>query len=328
MTAWREISKTVHDFISDEVVYTLQELSDRTGVSVQTLHRWDRSGKFIAMRCEYHNRSYKYYTEEQLNQLVESDLYLEMPMIKNRDLIGRTIGKLYVRDFSEAAIRKGYYGSYTCECECGNIIDVPRSELISGKHLSCGCRFHNLSGRIFGYWHVDSLADDYYTPGGSKAYRYNCTCRCGTKRVIFARSLLSGASQSCGCLHDERMMSKYEFCVVTYLESVGFVKNVSTDKGYVQHKTYDGLTGVGGNLLSYDFYVWAGDYSWLIECQGGQHYFPVPLWGGEDAFKKQKEHDFRKRKYAEKLGVPLIEIPYSMFNYDDVTLLLKESGIR
>lgn len=333
MSAWDKVSVTIHDFnipLCHENVYTMKEMSDLTSVSVQTLNRLDRKKVFEARRVEHNNRVYRYYTESQYQTFIKSDVYLNMPMVKNRDLIHTTIGKLYVRDFSDSARKKGYYGSYICECECGNIVELARSELLNGKHLSCGCRFHDLTGKTFGYWHVDSLAEPSYTQGGFKLIRYNCTCKCGTKRIIIARSLTSGASQSCGCLRDEIAMSKYEFSVRNYLESLGLTAGLSDDKrdGYVQHKTYDDLVGLGGHRLSYDFLVMLHDKCWLIECQGGQHYFPVDLWGGVEAFEKQKEHDYRKREYAVKLGITLVEIPYYAFKFDDVVKILQESGIR
>lgn len=332
MSAWDTISMTIHDFNTGETecVYTAKEFSDKTGVSVQSLNRFDRSAKFKAKRIVYNNRTYRYYTQSQLDDFLDSDFYLSLPMIKNRDLIGTNIGKLFIRDFSESAKKKGYYGSYLCECECGNIVELARSELISGKHLSCGCKFKNLVGMNFGYWHVDELAEPLITPSNFKVFRYKCTCRCGTKRTVIARSLTTGASYSCGCFRDEVAMSKYEFCVCQYLESLGLSRGLGDNKvnGYVQHKSYDDLLGVGGHRLSYDFLVQMNGMKWLIECQGGQHYFPVPLWGGEEMFERQKEHDMRKREYADSIHVLLIEIPYTCFSYDEIVAVLQENGIR
>ena len=330
MSAWREISITVHDLNIGDDIYTVQEFSVETGVSVQSLNRFDRNGKFVSKRIVHNNRTYRYYTKTQLYDFLDSELYKSLPMIKNRDLIGTYIGKLYIKDFSDRARHKGYYGSYICECECGNVVELARSELLSNKYLSCGCKFKNLVGKDFGYWHVDSLAEPLITPGGSKVFRYNCTCKCGTKRVVIARSLTGGTSYSCGCFRDEVAMSKYEFCVCTYLESLGVSKGLNDDKcvGYVQHKSYDDLLGVGGHRLSYDFLIQINDNRWLVECQGGQHYFPVELWGGDDAFAKQMEHDIRKKKYAEMIGIPLVEISYTNFSYDDIVNVLQQNGIE
>lgn len=89
------------------------------------------------------------------------------------------------------------------------------------------------------------------------------------------------------------------------------------------------LKGIGGGNLSYDFYIELGDgRSWLIEYQGGQHYFPVSIFGGDFGFEKQQEHDRRKREYAINLGIDLIEIPYNMDTYESISIFLKSHGIE
>lgn len=168
-----------------------------------------------------------------------------------------------------------------------------------------------------------------YTPGGFKLFAYNCTCRCGTKRTVIARSLTSHSSQSCGCLRDAVSMSKCERHVRDYLDGLNLVNYViNAGDYYVQHKTYSDLVGLGGGFLSYGFYVKIGDNDWLIECQGGQHYKPVELWGGIEAFEKQSEHDKRKRDYADSHDICLIEVPYYMLKYDTVCSLLRTYGIK
>lgn len=321
-----EISRTVHDLNLNlsESIYTVKEIAAKIGISIQTVNRYDKNGVFVANRVTYNNRIYKYYTESQYVDFINSDVYKNLNSVRNSDLLGTDIGKLKVVSFSESAVSKGYYGSYICECDCGNVVELARSELMSGKHLSCGCRFHDLTGRDFGFWHVDSIASCSYTKCGSKLFRYNCTCRCGTKRIVIARSLTSGRSMSCGCVRDI-VPSKGELYVRKYLDSIGFVEFVD----YSQYKTYPDLKGIGGGNLSYDFYIELGDgRSWLIEYQGGQHYFPVSIFGGDFGFEKQQEHDRRKREYAINLGIDLIEIPYNMDTYESISIFLKSHGIE
>ena len=80
---------------------------------------------------------------------------------------------------------------------------------------------------------------------------------------------------------------------------------------FVPHKSYDDLRGVGGGKLSYDFYL--PNFNLLIEYQGEQHEHPVNVFGGEEQFQIQQEHDFRKREYAKTHGVELFEIWYYDF---------------
>lgn len=386
----------INNISFDEPVFTPSEISEKLGVSIQTINRWDRNGEFVAKRIKPNGKNvYRYYTETQYVEFVNSNKYLNMNHIKNSDIIGETFGKLKVLSFSESAIRKGYYGSYICECSCGNTVELKRYKLINHKIKSCGCKFHDLTNKQFGRWHVDSIAQAYNTPCGSKIIQYNCTCDCGTKRVVTARALTSGASQSCGCLHSEiissmflndlkdkvfgdltvkqrvetkwspsgktmytmwkckckcgntinvssvnllsgridscgcrnnanRGSSKYETHVIQYLESIGLIEG----DGFILHKTFPDLLGVGGGFLSYDLFVTIRNKSWLIECQGEQHYKPVEWYGGIKFFEKQKEHDLRKRNYAQRVGIQLIEIPFTCVSYNDVKTILNNSGIK
>ena len=87
---------------------------------------------------------------------------------------------------------------------------------------------------------------------------------------------------------------------------------------YESQKKYDDLFGVGNKLLSYDFYL--PQYNLLTEIQGIQHEKPIEIFGGEEQFKTQQEHDRRKREYAEKNGYKLLEIWY--YDYDRIEEIL------
>lgn len=65
----------------------------------------------------------------------------------------------------------------------------------------------------------------------------------------------------------------------------------------------------------------------FIECQGQQHYHPIELFGGEKQFQIQKVHDRLKRRHAEWLGVPLLEISYLEDSYESVAKILKLHNI-
>jgi hypothetical protein len=80
---------------------------------------------------------------------------------------------------------------------------------------------------------------------------------------------------------------------------------------FIPQKTFEGLVGMGGGLLSYDFYLFK--YNLLIEYQGKYHDGTVPNQSKED-FEKQVEHDRRKKEYAENNKIKLLEIWYWDFN--------------
>lgn len=81
---------------------------------------------------------------------------------------------------------------------------------------------------------------------------------------------------------------------------------------YELHHSFDGLYGVNGGLLSYDFYL--PEYNVLIEAQGKQHIEPIAHFGGEEQFIIQVEHDERKREYAKTKNIKLLEIFYNDIN--------------
>ena len=88
---------------------------------------------------------------------------------------------------------------------------------------------------------------------------------------------------------------------------------------YEAQKKYSDLIGVKGGLLSYDFYL--PDYNLLIEYQGEQHEKVVEYFGGENGFKIRQEHDSRKKEYAKRHNIQLLEIWYN----ENIEQKLKET---
>lgn len=64
-------------------------------------------------------------------------------------------------------------------------------EILVPSHL----RFNNLTGKPYGLWTVISFAGR-----AKKNLLWNCRCKCGTERVVRGSHLVSGASESCGCV--------------------------------------------------------------------------------------------------------------------------------
>lgn len=82
-------------------------------------------------------------------------------------------------------------------------------------------------------------------------------------------------------------------------------------------KPFDGLVGVGGKGLTYDFYL--PTYNVLIEYQGAYHDGNAKHQT-EAEFKYRGEHDRRKRMFAVKNNINLLEIWYWDFNLIDKIL--------
>ena len=109
---------------------------------------------------------------------------------------------------------------------------------------------------------------------------------------IFSKGIL------CTCQQDS--VSKGEAKIAQVLDKY--------DITYYSQKSFKGLVGVKNGLLSYDFYL--PTKNMLIEFQGEQHYKPFDLFGGEEKYKVQKEHDLRKKNYAKSHNITLVEIMY------------------
>lgn len=95
---------------------------------------------------------------------------------------------------------------------------------------------------------------------------------------------------------------------------------------FIPQMKYDGLIGLGGGNLSYDFYL--PDYNILIECQGIQHReYTKGFHKTKKDFEKQLEHDLRKREYAKQHNIKLLEIWY--YELDKIEdILIKELELQ
>lgn len=135
--------------------------------------------------------------------------------------------------------------------------------------------------------------------------RINCRCLiCGYEWSPFADDLSMGKGCPICCLsHGEKEIGK-----------ILQVANIP----FVPQKSFDGLFGLGGGLLSYDFYLPLNNL--LIEFQGEQHERPT---FGQEQFQIQQEHDRRKRDYAKQHNLKLLEIWY--YDYDNIEIILKNN---
>lgn len=241
-----------------------------------------------------------------------------------RDLEGQSFGRWVVIGQQRPRPGKGRTDrEWLCRCSCGTERFVLEQSLVRNLSVSCGCyrleqlkdvaEFEDLSGRTFGVWLVLHRVADRFYPSGGRAQMWLCRCVCGAENEVAGQMLKPGISQSCGCLGG----SVLERHVSEYLDEKTCC--------YKRKQTFNDLNGVGGRALSYDFAVYTDDGSrllYLIECQGEQHYRPVKYFGGHSKFKTQQTHDLLKRKYAQDIDVPLIEIKYSCRTRDDISQLL------
>ncbi len=159
------------------------------------------------------------------------------------------------------------------------------------------------------YWSENNNKSSYeVAPKTSTKYKFICE-KCGEE---FERSLDKLNRDDTGVICRE--------CNSSQLET----KTQNTLKKYnIDYKTqikYERLLGLGNGNLSYDFYL--PDYNLLIECQGEQHErFIKGFHKTKKDFKKQLEHDRRKKEYAKEHNINLLEIwYYDMDNIEEILL--------
>ena len=99
---------------------------------------------------------------------------------------------------------------------------------------------------------------------------------------------------------------------------------LSNNIAFEQEKGFDWL--VYHRRMFLDFFL--PEYGVAIECQGGQHFFPTQLFGGEEFYKLTIERDAAKKRLCEEHGIRIlyysnahVEYPYPVF--ESLRLLLK-----
>lgn len=120
-----------------------------------------------------------------------------------RDLTGFKFGKLTVLEKSDKSTKGRTY--WKCLCECGNIKDVYRSNLISGDITSCGWAKYKLPKDLTGFKFSRLTVlkqvekDEKYNKEGTY---WLCRCEYGTEKILHRKSI--GKVFSCGCLQIEK----------------------------------------------------------------------------------------------------------------------------
>lgn len=126
-------------------------------------------------------------------------------------------------------------------------------------------KFIDLTGQKFGRWTVIRRGENHIKPNGKSEVCWWCICDCTPDKeyLVMGQSLRNGASQSCGCLHNEKQkinnlthgLSKNRI----YKIWVG-MKQRCTNVNYTGYNDYGGR---GINICDdwlnsfYNFYCWA-----------------------------------------------------------------------
>lgn len=125
-----------------------------------------------------------------------------------KDLTGQRFGKLTVVSRAKSKIDSSGKPRtmWNCHCDCGNDIVVLADYLKQSKCPSCGCeatknkiiknRVNNIGQKFGRLTIVDILWD-------AKPTKAICKCDCGNNYIGSKADIVSGHTQSCGCLQSE-----------------------------------------------------------------------------------------------------------------------------
>ena len=237
--------------------------------------------------------------------------------LKNENLVGQKFNRLTVIELLNERT-KHRQKIYKCKCDCGNFVNVVSNDLKSENTKSCGCynvelakdRCIDIKGQRFGLLTVLKKGSG-DVPG---VLYWECQCDCGNITNVPSRNLRDGRTISCGCIH-----SLGEQKISNILKENNIM--------YQQQYTFDNFRFKDtGGTPRYDFCIIDNNNNvlYLIEYDGIQHFKAIGGWNDVESYEQRHAHDIEKNIYCLNNKIPLIRIPY--YIYDDLSindLLLK-----
>lgn len=186
------------------------------------------------------------------------------------DIAGQRFGRLVAQRY---IVKDNGHIAWECLCNCGNTAIVSTGHLMSGHTKSCGCYMrdqtskansNDLTGMRFGKLVAIERTAGHQVPSGQILSEYLCRCDCGNMLNVLSMNLVSGNTQSCGCIGSSLGESR-----LTELLLDAKIK-------FKRQCTFPGLCSESnGGLLKFDFAILDEDDNvvCLIEYNGEQHYY-------------------------------------------------------
>ena len=268
--------------------------------------------------CKKYENSFAYHIEVELGESLEKYWDFEKNTVNPYHIYkGSTKEKVWIKCQNEEVnelngiMKKDYHGSYEVSCNnfkygrrCGLCHPTGSNPTIHPYDSFGYCNFDKLLS-----WHPDNKISPFRVGIGKDNERYKFICeQCG---LIFKITLNEITYSNRWCPICLKSKGEKEISSVLRLLNINFV----------QEKTFPDLEGLRNGNLRYDFYL--PKQNILIEYQGEQHEKYIKgMHEDIEAFKRQKEHDRRKREYAKKHKIKLLEIWY--WEYDNIENILKE----
>lgn len=192
-----------------------------------------------------------------------------------KDELGNRHGQLTVLSRAENNARGD--AQWVCRCDCGKTIVAAGVSLRSGHTQSCGClqkakvgkqglrNTADLRNKVFGKLTVAERIS------GKKGVvgKWICNCECGGKTITTSNKLLTGHTQSCGCILSRQVdliSSILKQAKIKFVREYSF-SDLKSDKNYP---------------LRFDFALFSDNQlKCLIEYDGEQHSNPQHFFWSE-----------------------------------------------
>ena len=221
-------------------------------------------------------------------------------------LFGKEINGL---KFGRLKVLETYWDStppkVKCQCDCGNIIITNKNDVQGGHTRSCGCLNREITSNYFTKdWsnYVSETGVKMIKPlyqNNKQQWIWECVCPlCGKSFEALPIKIFNNHTTSCGC----KRLSSGERVIETILNKTGFdyIKQYSFDDCKYKYK------------LKFDFAIFSDNHLlFLIEYDGIQHFKPVSIFGGKDAFVETQIRDNIKTDYCNQNNISLLRLNYN-----------------
>lgn len=188
-----------------------------------------------------------------------------------------------------------------CKCKiCNHIWSVTPNNLLRGH--GCPICWDNNRSIKFRKSHekfmeeLSLISDTIEILGRYNGEHDKIKCKCKKCECIWDSTPNRLLRQNGGCPHCN--FSKGENKIRSILERLGI--------NYIEQHRFAECKNK--RPLPFDFYL--PEYNACIEYQGGQHFFAVDYFGGEDKLLYQQKNDSIKKNFCENNKINLVIIPY------------------
>lgn len=237
-----------------------------------------------------------------------------------KDITGQKFGRLTALYSTNTKTNNGKY-IWHCQCDCGNVVNVPIDALTTGNKKSCGCLSREKASERFGIDETGNVYGKLTVIKRDTSQVYNhihwlCQCSCGNPELesISGVSLRLGKRIACSKC---RPRSKGE----EQIRDILIANNIN----FIQEKSFDDCRFPDTNRLArFDFYV---NNSYIIEFDGKQHSEETSgKYSNWQSLDYVQAHDEIKNNYCLKNNIPMIRIPYHKLNNIQLEDLLIETS--